>query len=59
MRVSFADGVDTQTPVDWAGGETWNRVLAATVAQAGYRIDVGHNEVTILSKKPVSSHHEP
>ena len=58
VRVSFGGDIDTTRLVSWAGGDTWNRVLAATVAQLGYAIDVGHNSVRIITKKTVSSHDE-
>ncbi|ATJ92927.1 hypothetical protein FKW15_01895 [Acetobacter sp. DmW_125133] len=58
MKVTSAPDVDLSRLVNWAGGDTWNRVLASTVAPLGYAIDVGHNSVRILTKKSVSSHHD-
>lgn len=58
VKVTFAPDVDISRQVNWAGGDTWNRVLASTVAPLGYAIDVGHNSVRILTKKAVSSHHD-
>lgn len=58
VKVTFAPDVDLSRQVNWAGGDTWNRVLASTVYPLGYAIDVGHNSVRILTKKAVSSHHD-
>lgn len=58
VKVTSAPDVDLSRQVNWAGGDTWNRVLASTVAPLGYAIDVGHNSVRILTKKSVSSHHD-
>lgn len=56
VAVTYGPGTDQGQPVDWQGGRTWNRVLATTVAQCGYRIDVGRNHVTILQQKGSGSH---
>jgi len=58
VAVTYGPGTDQGQPVDWQGGRMWNRVLATTVAQCGYRIDVGRNRVTILQQKGSRSHDE-
>ncbi|AOX18597.1 hypothetical protein A0U89_15290 (plasmid) [Kozakia baliensis] len=56
VKITFGPDTDQAQPVDWQGGRTWNRVLATTVAQCGYRIDVGHNQVAILQQNRRPSH---
>jgi hypothetical protein len=37
-RVTLAEGVAADTPVDWRGGRAWNRVLADATAAVGLRL---------------------
>ena len=38
VRLSLADGVDPDAPVEWRGGRAWNRVLAEAVTPLGLRL---------------------
>lgn len=48
LAVRFGSGVDPATPVDWTGGQPWNRALAAAVQPLGLRVVTGATTVTIL-----------
>ena len=47
VRVWFGRGVDRTEPVDWTGGQAWNRVLAAAVAPLGLHVTVASAGVVI------------
>lgn len=48
VTVRFGAGVDPARPVDWSGGQPWNRVLTAAVRPLGLRVVTGANSVLIL-----------
>ena len=48
VAVRFGSRVDPATPVDWTGGQPWNRVLAAAVQPLGLRVVTGATSVTVL-----------
>src|SRR5262249_9766136 len=38
IRLTLADGVDPDAPVDWRGGRAWDRTLAEAAAPLGLRL---------------------
>ena len=52
VTVRFGAGVDPARPVDWSGGQPWNRVLTAAVQPLGLRVVTGVNSVLILHQVP-------
>jgi len=47
LHVTYANGIDSSTTVDWTGGQAWNAVLTRAVAPLGLHVQVSPPTVTI------------
>ena len=47
VKVTYGPGADPNAPVDWKGGQAWNRVLSEAVKPLGLRLVVSHMAVEI------------
>ena len=47
VKVTYGPGADPNAPVDWKGGQAWNRVLSEAVKPLGLRLVVSRMAVEI------------
>jgi hypothetical protein len=47
VKVTYGPGADRNAPVDWKGGQAWNRVLSEAVKPLGLRLVVSRMAVEI------------
>ena len=47
VKVTFGPGADPNAPVDWKGGQAWNRVLSEAVKPLGLRLVISRMAVEI------------
>ena len=47
VKVTYGPGADPNAPVDWKGGQAWNRVLSEAVKPLGLRLVISRMAVEI------------
>ena len=47
VKVTYGPGADPNAPVDWKGGQAWNRVLSEAVKPLGLRLVISRMGVEI------------
>jgi len=47
VKVTYGPGADPNAPVDWKGGQPWNRVLSEAVKPLGLRLVISRMAVEI------------
>jgi hypothetical protein len=47
IKVTYGPGADPNAPVDWKGGQAWNRVLSEAVKPLGLRLVISRMAVEI------------
>jgi hypothetical protein len=47
VKVTYGPGADPNAPVDWKGGQAWNRVLSEAVKPLGLRLVISRMTVEI------------
>jgi hypothetical protein len=47
VKVTYGPGADPNAPIDWKGGQAWNRVLSEAVKPLGLRLVISRMAVEI------------